>query len=391
MGITIKEILKLPVIKHSELLAGLNGLYRTVDGIALLESTDSTKWLTKNCLIITNAQLLKDNPEWGKRLIHALYNKNCAGIALKIKRHLMEPPPEMLSCANKLGIPIIALPYQCTSTQLINTITYEIFRSESHDLSYSYDHDFLMILLLDHKDPATIRNQAVTMGWNLKKCLGVAVGYPVCPELLPHIEELAKNCGFHWILSTSRHYIFVSDLENQEKPEDILKQKALSFSRLLSERFPQYAFHIGIGRTYEKLLHTAKSYEEAQIAAAMNIAEQSENHVSCYGHLGIFCILLAPENRMELERIMEQSILILKQYDQENGTEYYETLLSYYQHNASIKDTASALYVHYNTVRHRLNNIKKLLNISMTQGYAITIQTLMIIQRWQNIYKKIRH
>ncbi len=391
MGITIKEVLNLPVVKHSELLAGFNGRERIVDGIALLESTDSTRWLTKNCLILTNAQLLKDNPEWASRLIHTLHQKNCAGIALKVKRHLMEPPPEMLSWANKLGIPIISLPYQCTSTQLINTITYEIFRSESHDLSYSYDRDFLMTLLLDHKDPATIRNQAVTMGWSLKKCLGVAVCYPACPELSLHVQELAVRAGFSWVLSPSRHYILVYDLDKQEEPETMLEEKTYKFSQMLSEQCPKQTFHIGIGRTYEKLLQTAKSYEEAQIAAAMNIAEQSENSVSRYAHLGIFTILLAPENRSELERIMDTSILILERYDEENGTEYFKTLLSYYHHNGSIRSTAEALFVHYNTIRNRLQNIKNLLNISMTQGYAITIQTLMIILRWQKIYEEIRH
>lgn len=388
MGITIKELLKLPVIKQSELLAGFNGQERIVDGIALLESTDSIKWLTKNCLILTNAQLLKDNPEWAGSLIQTLFQKKCAGIALKVKRHLMELPPEMLSWANKLGIPIISLPYQSTSTQLINTITYEIFRSESHDLSYSYDHDFLLTLLLDHKDSATIRNQAVTMGWSLKKCLGVAVCYPVCSEFNLQVYELAIEAGFHWILSTSRHYILICDLEKQEEPEAVLDKKTYIFSEMLSEKCPDQAFHIGIGRTYEKLLQTAKSYEEAKIAAAMNIAEQSESPVSRYAHLGIFTILLAPENRCELEQIMERSILILERYDQENGTEYFKTLLSYYHHNGSIKSTAESLYVHYNTIRHRLQNIKNLLNISMTQGYAITIQTLMIILRWQKIYEE---
>ena len=94
---------------------------------------------------------------------------------------------------------------------------------------------------------------------------------------------------------------------------------------------------------------------------------------------------------MELEQIMDTSILILERYEEENGTEYFKTLLSYYHHNGSIRSTAEALFVHYNTIRHRLQNIKNLLHISMTQGYAITIQTLMIILRWQKIYEEIRH
>ena len=69
MGILIRDIIELPVMEHARLLAGASGLQRSVEGIALLESTDSTKYLTKNTLVLNNAQLIKDNPEWSMNLI----------------------------------------------------------------------------------------------------------------------------------------------------------------------------------------------------------------------------------------------------------------------------------------------------------------------------------
>lgn len=45
MGILIRDIIELPVMEHARLLAGASGLQRSVEGIALLESTDSTKYL----------------------------------------------------------------------------------------------------------------------------------------------------------------------------------------------------------------------------------------------------------------------------------------------------------------------------------------------------------
>ena len=70
MGISIKSILELPIMEHAKLLAGSFGLQRTVEGISLLESTDSTKYLTKNTLVLNHYQLIRDNPEWSLSLIH---------------------------------------------------------------------------------------------------------------------------------------------------------------------------------------------------------------------------------------------------------------------------------------------------------------------------------
>lgn len=391
MGIPIKDILALPVMEHAKLLAGASGIQRSVEGIALLESTDSTKYLTKNTLVLNNAQLIKDNLEWSMNLIYALYNKGCAGLAIKVSRHIAELPEMILSSANKLGFPVIALPAQCTSTQLITTITYEIIRSEYHDLSYRYDKDFLMSLLHNDENNTVLRNQGIALGWSLKKCLGVAILSPIFPAAQPELQELSKQSGFTWMLTTPRCYILIIDLEKTENSENIAEKSSLYFADILQKHFPEYSFHLGVGRAYKKLLYTSKSYKEAEIALAMNIAEKNKNPVTCFSQMGIFRILLNPSNQEELQQIMNKSIHSLAQYDQENGTEYYKTFLSFYEHNASIKETAAALYVHYNTIRHRLSAINNIFNVPVTNSYSLSIKALMLILQWQKIYEEIRH
>ncbi|MCI8295607.1 MAG: hypothetical protein HFG22_06945 [Lachnospiraceae bacterium] len=110
MGILIKSILELPVMEQARLLAGASGLQRTVEGISLLESTDSTRYLTKNTLVLNNSQLIKDHPDWSMNLIYALHKKGCSGLAVKIGRHIDSLPDPILSSAEKLGFPVIALP-----------------------------------------------------------------------------------------------------------------------------------------------------------------------------------------------------------------------------------------------------------------------------------------
>lgn len=227
-------------------------------------------------------------------------------------------------------------------------------------------------------------------GLELKKCLGISILFPLFPAAQSQIQELSRQHGFTWMLTTQRHYVIISDLEKTKEPEKLLEQSSFPFADALRNQFPEYAFHIGVGRAYQKFLYASKSFKEAQIALTVNIAEQ-KCPVTCFSQMGIFRILLNPDLKEELEEITDQAIHILARYDQENGTEYYKTFLSFYEHNCSIKETAAALYVHYNTIRYRLSAINNILNISKTARYSLNIKTLMLIIQWRKIFDEIRY
>ncbi len=250
-----------------------------------------------------------------------------------------------------------------------------------------------MSLLLDGENNMVLRNQGVALGWSLKKCLGVAILFPLYPEAQSRIQGLCRQHGFTWMLPTQRHYILVSDLQRTKEPGEILEQSAFHFADALRKELPGYAFHIGVGQTYQKLLYASKSFKEAQIALTVNIGEQKEreNPVTCFSRMGIFRILLDPDNKEELEEITDRSIHILAQYDRENGTEYYKTFLSFYEHDCSIKETAAALYVHYNTIRHRLSAINTILDTTITASHSLSIKALMLILQWRRIFDEIRY
>ena len=48
-------------------------------------------------------------------------------------------------------------------------------------------------------------------------------------------------------------------------------------------------------------------------------------------------------------------------YDQENGTDYLEILIAYFENECSIINTAKSLYCHKNTMTYKINKIKDIL------------------------------
>ncbi len=393
MKITVEGILRLPELKGVMVAAGRKGLNRTVNGIAIMESYDSVSYLSKNNLILTNAQLLGSNVRWASRLIPVLAKRNISGIALKLNRHMKEIPQEMIRYADELKFPILVLPAECTSTAIINAVTYEILHGEARDFKLTYDKDFLLGLLLGKRDSNALHNQAISMGWNLKKPLGVVALYPLNQELAEDLEMLCYQTGFSYFFAMSKHFVAVYDLENLESPGRVFSDAMVLLKQKLIEEFPMYEFYLGSGRCYNRLLMTSKSYEEAMTAMSMGVVigkfEHKAKFFTTYQQLGMFSILLDKKNRTELRQVMDASIGVLQRFDKEHETEYFETLRMYSQKNYSVKETAAALYVHYNTVRHRLKRIKELMEMSMSTVDSVNIKTMMLLMEFQKVYEEI--
>jgi len=54
-------------------------------------------------------------------------------------------------------------------------------------------------------------------------------------------------------------------------------------------------------------------------------------------------------------------------YDEQNKTELYNTLIIYLENNCNISLTAEKLFVHPNSVRYRINKIEKLLKVDLSR------------------------
>ena len=53
------------------------------------------------------------------------------------------------------------------------------------------------------------------------------------------------------------------------------------------------------------------------------------------------------------------NVVNIERYDQEHGTEYLKTLSAYVYNNLRLSETASKLYIHRNTLYHRINILRE--------------------------------
>lgn len=120
----------------------------------------------------------------------------------------------------------------------------------------------------------------------------------------------------------------------------------------------------GLGRTVQDLRDIRQSYDDALLA--MKIAgESTGSPVVLYEEAGVYrwLALLIDEERMQ--RLVQLDVGAIVKYDMEHGTELLHTLKTYLDCNQSKQKTADALFIHRQTLYHRLEQIERLQNCNL--------------------------
>lgn len=68
---------------------------------------------------------------------------------------------------------------------------------------------------------------------------------------------------------------------------------------------------------------------------------------------------------MPARHLCPHNLLEIREYDEQNHTELYETLRVYLYHHQNAVRTARDLYIHRSTLFYRLDRLKNLMNVDL--------------------------
>lgn len=109
-GLTVKDLLKLPILSEAKLVAGEKGLNRIVRYIDIMEVPDVKGWLREGELILTTGYSIRHDPALLPDLIEQLAQAEAAALGIKPERFMTGIPQEALDLGNRYNIPIIQIP-----------------------------------------------------------------------------------------------------------------------------------------------------------------------------------------------------------------------------------------------------------------------------------------
>ncbi|MHB8064293.1 MAG: PucR family transcriptional regulator [Ruminiclostridium sp.] len=134
MSITLKWLIYESKIDNLRCMTCPEKLDTPITSVNILDNPDVVKWIKHNELVLTTGYIFKDNPERQRRLIRDLYEAGCAALCIKIKRFFRSIPAVMIDEAEKVGLPLIEIPFFYSFSDISKTVYHGIYSVEMIDV-----------------------------------------------------------------------------------------------------------------------------------------------------------------------------------------------------------------------------------------------------------------
>lgn len=126
VGLTVIDVISNAAFQGSSVVGGWTGLQRPVTGVTVAEVPDSAQWLEGGELVLSTAYIVRNDPDAFVQWLRTLVEHGASGMAVKPQRFLGTLPQEIGNEADRLGCPLISLPYTVNWPSLIRPVTADI-------------------------------------------------------------------------------------------------------------------------------------------------------------------------------------------------------------------------------------------------------------------------
>ena len=145
-------------------------------------------------------------------------------------------------------------------------------------------------------------------------------------------------------------------------------QMANQIREEVRRQLAEISVSVGVGSLCSNINELKRSFEEANrsldILERMNVRDS----VTCFDDLGVYRVIFRAGDQDEHLRFAQDMIGKLMEYDKRRGTLLVDTLEAYLNNSCHLKNTAEKMYVHLNTLRHRLEKIEEIAGVSLSDA-----------------------
>lgn len=108
-GLSIEDVLSLPAMHGTKVIAGAQGLHRVVKSVNVMEVPDVENFVRSGDLLLTTTYPISSNPQQLTQLVKYFAAENLAGLAIKPGRYLHSWPKGLFSLCDSLKFPLLQL------------------------------------------------------------------------------------------------------------------------------------------------------------------------------------------------------------------------------------------------------------------------------------------
>ena len=244
------------------------------------------------------------------------------------------------------------------------------------------------LLAWNFRDVASARKQAAYVDWVLRDAYsvlaisiddlslhyienGVDEGYvqDALERLYNTIAQLDRAQNLGLIIHEQSDNFLILKPQDSHDSEERVKEQTMEFALMLQEKIHaslgDLTVSIGISRFNRDIKKLAEGQKQATSALKYGRMLTKGSAIWHYDDLGVYRILCEFDKETELKNYYEDTIARLDAYDKEHKAELVKTLIAYFDNDCSLQKAADQLFVHYNTMRYRIERINEVTGLDV--------------------------
>ncbi|MBO0451843.1 MULTISPECIES: helix-turn-helix domain-containing protein [Enterococcus] len=209
-------------------------------------------------------------------------------------------------------------------------------------------------------------------------------------DLLTGFIDYIKHKGFAddelLLFVYKEHWIILIDdsIHSIKKTGDTIYE-------LLVTYFENDGFVIGISNLHH-YWELKQAFNEASFAVDYLVHNSNSQSTLLYNELGIIKLFTDQNSQINSVYTNEMYRTFLKpvlEYDKEQQTALYETLVTFFSNDLSFVKTSATLFIHVNTLRARIKTIEKILNVDTNRIDSLMNIRLAVLLYQFGYFEKI--
>ena len=377
--IHIKELFRLQNIHRLRLIAGQDGLERTVTEAVLFEYDPSRVQLPdfyRGDLVVTTLAYARGDAKLVAHSLQALMNQGIAGLMVKTA-YFSELPQAVITLANRLGTPVFL--FDDTYIEEVILQVTVLIRGKRHFAGFEQDVDALMRGDLTEEQTRERARRIDPLGQSSYRI------YAVSPKermialddklyaLMETDADAAHRCTFiEWrrmMLALCREEDGLSAQEALTRFGDLLTRAGVDRQSVVIGQSDLREARAQMGASLCEAVYAARA------AKLCGKAELAAHELGLYAYL-----FPMSENPFVCDRC-RRVLSAIREYDAQNHTNLEQTALVYVKENMEIAAAAKVLFQHPNTVRYRLSKIQRIIGMEDDPLFAPMLSLTVSLSR----------
>jgi purine catabolism regulator len=129
-GVPLSRVLATASLAGSRVIAGASGTGRVVTRLNVMEVPDIHAWVRPGELLLTTGYPVRDDPGQLVQVLEGLAERGVAALGIKLGRYLDALPDAVLTRADELGLPVVALGEHVSFDDVLTEVMTEVLTEQ---------------------------------------------------------------------------------------------------------------------------------------------------------------------------------------------------------------------------------------------------------------------